>query len=262
MEGWLIYLLIGAVAGIIAGLLGVGGGLIIVPMLVYLFTRQEMDPSFIVHMAVGTSLATIVFTSISSIYAHHRRGAVHWAVFRRITPGIVFGALMGAVLADLMPAHFLRRLFAIFEWLVAWQMLVGFRPSPGRGVPGVAGLTGAGGVIGCISSLVGIGGGTMTVPLLLWSNMKMREAVATSSACGLPIALAGAVGFVATGWDRALPTQSLGYLYLPAFVGIVITSVLFAPVGAHLAHRLPGQVLKRVFAVVLVLLGIYMVVSG
>ncbi len=262
MEVWLIYLAIGAVAGIIAGLLGVGGGLIIVPVLVYLFTRQGMDPSFVVHMAVGTSLATIVFTSISSIYAHHKRAAVHWSVFWRITPGIVFGALMGAVLADLMPAHFLRRFFAIFEWLVAWQMLVGFKPSPGRGVPGMAGLTGAGGAIGCISSLVGIGGGTMTVPLLVWSNMRMREAVATSSACGLPIALAGAVGFVATGWDRALPAQSLGYLYLPAFVGIVITSMLFAPVGAHLAHRLPGQVLKRVFAIVLVLLGIYMVASG
>lgn len=263
MESLIIYLLLGAFAGVIAGLLGVGGGLVIVPVLVYLFTQQGMAPSYMVHMAVGTSLATIVFTSISSVRAHHKRGAVHWSIFWRLTPGLVIGALIGAVLADWMPAQILRRCFAVFEWLVAWQMLAGFKPKPGRTVFGAPGLVLSGGVIGVVSSIVGIGGGTMTVPLLVWSNVVMREAVATSSACGLPIAIAGATGFALTGLGVTTNVaNSIGYLYLPAFTGIVVASVLFAPLGARLAHYLPSDVLKRVFAIVLILLGFYMFFSS
>jgi uncharacterized membrane protein YfcA len=254
-----IYLLLGAFAGTIAGLLGVGGGLIIVPVLVYVFTRQHIDPSIMVHLAVGTSLATIVFTSISSVRAHHRRGAVRWDVFWKLTPGIVMGALLGSLVADWMPAHILRRFFAIFEWLVAMQMLFGFRPKPGRDLPATPGMLGVGGVIGGISSIVGIGGGTMTVPYLVWCNLRMQAAVATSSACSLPIAVAGAAGFVLTGWmSPGLPSLSLGFVYLPAFVGIILTSVLFAPVGAWLAHRLPANTLRIFFAIFLSVLGIYM----
>jgi uncharacterized membrane protein YfcA len=259
IENLPVYLLLGAFAGTIAGLLGVGGGLIIVPVLVYVFTRQHIEPGVMVHLAVGTSLATIVFTSISSVRAHHQRGAVHWDVFWKLAPGIVLGALLGSVVAEWMPAHALRRFFAIFEWLVAAQLLVGFRPKPGRGLPRLPGMFGIGGGIGCVSSIVGIGGGTMTVPFLVWCNMRMQEAVATSSACALPIAIAGAAGFVLTGWSSSqLPASSVGYVYLPAFFGIVLASVVFAPLGARLAHRLPADALRKFFAIFLVLLGFYM----
>lgn len=257
-----VYLLLGAFAGTIAGLLGVGGGLIIVPVLVYVFTRQGVAPDLMVHLAVGTSLATIVFTSISSVRAHHRRGAVLWKVFWKLTPGIVVGALIGSLIAEWMPAPVLRRFFALFEWVVATQLLMGLRPMPSRTLPGWPGMFGVGGVIGCISSIVGIGGGTLTVPFLVWCNKRMQEAVATSSACGLPIAVAGAAGFVMTGWSHPhLPPQSLGFVYLPAFLGVVLASVLFAPLGAWLAHRLPADTLKRVFALFLYALGLYMFLS-
>ena len=259
LENLPIYLLLGAFAGTIAGLLGVGGGLIIVPVLVFVFTRQHVDPAVIVHLAVGTSLATIVFTAISSVRAHHLRGAVHWEVFWKLAPGIVVGALLGSLVAKWMPAPILRRFFALFEWLVAAQMLIGFRPKPGRSLPGFPGMLGIGAGIGCISAIVGIGGGTMTVPFLVWCNLRMQAAVATSSACALPIAIAGAAGFVVTGWaSPRLPALSLGFVYLPAFLGIILASVLFAPVGAWLAHRLPAHTLRVFFAIFLVMLGFYM----
>jgi uncharacterized membrane protein YfcA len=263
METLLIYLAVGAFAGLIAGLFGVGGGLVIVPVLVYVFTQQGMEPDLLVHMAIGTSLATIVFTSISSVYAHHKRGAVLWRVFWQLTPGIVIGALLGAVIADWMPSIVLRRFFAVFEWFVGLQMLLNRQANPGRIVPGTAGLFSAGGVIGTVSSIVGIGGGTLTVPFLVWCNTSMKNAVATSSACGLPIAMAGTVGFVMTGWSVTADLQwSLGYLYLPALFGVVASSVLFAPLGAKLAHSLPGEKLKRLFGLFLLALGSYMFISG
>lgn len=259
METILIYLAVGAFAGFIAGLFGVGGGLIIVPVLVYLFSQQGMHSDVLVHMAVGTSLATIVFTSISSVHAHHRHGAVLWPVFWRLSTGIVVGALLGAAIADWMSSLMLRRFFAVFEWLVAAQLLSGFKPKASRSLPGNASLFGVGNIIGAISSIVGIGGGTMTVPYLVWNNIDMRKAVATSSACGLPIAIAGATGFIITGLRQSgLPETSLGYLYLPAFAGIVAASILFAPLGARLAHWLDPARLKRIFGIFLLLLGTYM----
>ncbi len=263
MDIILIYLLLGAIAGLIAGLFGVGGGLIIVPVLVYLFTREGMDPDSLVHLAVGTSLATIVFTSISSVYAHHKRGAVRWDLFRQLTPGIVIGALIGAAVADWMPSVVLRRFFAIFEWLVAIQLLLNTHTKASRVVPGRVGLFAAGNLIGSISSIVGIGGGTLTVPFLVWCNVAMRKAVATSSACGLPIAVAGAVGFIIMGWSTTTTLEwSLGYLYFPALIGIVTSSILFAPLGAKLAHSLPADKLKRLFGLLLFALGSYMFLSA
>lgn len=262
MDIILIYLLVGAFAGLIAGLFGVGGGLIIVPVLVYLFTRQGMDPAILVHLAVGTSLATIVFTSISSVRAHHKRGAVRWDLFWQLTPGIVVGALLGAVVADWMPSLVLRRFFALFEWFVAVQLLLNTRTNPHRDVPGRIGLFAAGNIIGTVSSIVGIGGGTLTVPFLVWCNVAMKKAVATSSACGLPIAIAGAVGFVLLGRSSTSGQEwSFGYLYLPALFGIVASSVVFAPVGARLAHSLPADKLKRLFGLFLLALGSYMFLS-
>lgn len=262
MDILLIYLTVGAIAGLIAGLFGVGGGLIIVPVLVYLFTRQGMGSGVLVHLAVGTSLATIVFTSISSIYAHHKRGAVLWAVFWRLTPGIVIGAIVGAAIADWMPSLVLRRFFAIFEWFVALQLLFNTRANPSRNIPGRVGLFAAGNLIGTVSSIVGIGGGTLTVPFLVWCNVVMRKAVATSSACGLPIAIAGATGFIVLGWSTTSGLEwSLGYLYLPALIGIVASSMVFAPLGARLAHSLPADKLKRLFGLLLLCLGAYMFMS-
>ena len=262
MDAVIIYLLLGAFAGLVAGLLGVGGGLIIVPVLVFIFTDQGLAEHLIVHLAVGTSLATIVFTSISSVRAHHQHGAVLWPVFWQLTPGIVVGAWLGAAFADVLASDQLRRFFGVFELLVAIQMTFNVKPRPHRQLPNRAGMFGAGGVIGAISAIVGIGGGTMTVPFLVWCNVAMRKAVATSSACGLPIAIAGATGFIVTGWNAIdLPAYSSGYVYWPAFLGIVIASILTAPIGARLAHRLPAAQLKRIFAILLYILGLRMLLG-
>jgi uncharacterized membrane protein YfcA len=256
------YLILGAFAGLVAGLLGVGGGLIIVPVLVFIFTGQGMADHLIVHMAVGTSLATIVFTSISSVRTHHQHGAVLWLAFWQLTPGIVIGAWLGALFADVLASDQLRRFFGVFELLVAIQLTFNVKPRPHRQLPGRAGMVAAGSVIGAISAIVGIGGGTMTVPFLVWCNVAMRKAVATSSACGLPIAVAGATGFIVTGWNAVdLPAYSSGYVYWPAFIGVVIASVLSAPLGARLAHRLPAVQLKRIFAVLLYILGLRMLLG-
>jgi uncharacterized membrane protein YfcA len=262
VDAVIIYLLLGAFAGLVAGLLGVGGGLIIVPVLVFIFTDQGLAEHLIVHLAVGTSLATIVFTSISSVRAHHQHGAVLWPVFWQLTPGIVVGAWLGAAFADVLASDQLRRFFGVFELLVAIQMTFNVKPRPHRQLPNRAGMFGAGGVIGAISAIVGIGGGTMTVPFLVWCNVAMRKAVATSSACGLPIAIAGATGFIVTGWNAIdLPAYSSGYVYWPAFLGIVIASILTAPIGARLAHRLPAAQLKRIFAILLYILGLRMLLG-
>lgn len=262
METLLIYLLVGAFVGLIAGLLGVGGGLIIVPVLVFVFQEQGVSPDVMVHLAIGTSLATIAITSISSMHAHHRHGAVQWAVFLRLTPGIVVGALLGAVIADFLPTKAMRLWFGIFELLVAAQIGFNLTVAPRGHLPGKLGTGIAGGVIGAISAALGIGGGTLTTPFLVWCNFSLRQAVATSSACGLPIAVAGAAGFVATGWNEpGLPAWSSGYVYWPAFAGIVISSLMFAPLGAKLTHTLPVSVLRRFFAVFLAVLGVRMLIG-
>lgn len=259
MDGLLLYLLLGMFAGTVAGLLGVGGGLIIVPVLVFVFSEQSMSAAVIVHMAVGTSLASIVMTSISSVYAHHKHDAVIWPVFMQLAPGIVVGAFVGAAVADVLPAELLKNIFGVFELLVATQMLLAAKPVAHRKLPGRVGMSLAGVLIGKVSAIIGIGGGTMTVPYLVWCNVPVHKAVATSSACGLPIAIAGAAGFIMLGWNETgLPTASSGYVYWPAWLGIVAASVLFAPLGARLAHTLPVNALKRMFALLLVFLGVRM----
>lgn len=259
MDVLILYLFLGAFAGTVAGLLGVGGGLIIVPVLAFIFGEQSLPAAIIIHMAVGTSLASIVMTSVSSVYAHHKHGAVLWPVFWQLVPGIVVGALLGAAVADLLPAHLLKNIFGVFELLVATQMLFAAKPAAHRKLPGRAGMSLAGVLIGKVSAIVGIGGGTMTVPYLVWCNVPVHKAVATSSACGLPIAIAGAAGFIVMGWNETgLPAGSSGYVYWPAWLTIVAASVLFAPLGARLAHALPVNTLKRVFAILLVFLGVRM----
>lgn len=255
----LIYLVLGAAAGLLAGLFGVGGGLIIVPVLAWTFAAQGIDPGVIMHLAIGTSLASIWLTSIMSIRAHHKRGAVNWALVKQLVTGIVIGALVGALVAEQLPTSSLKRIFGVFELLVAAQMLFVTRYQAHFELPGRAGMTAAGGVIGGVSAIIGIGGGTLTVPYLVWCRVPMLNAVATSAACGLPIAVAGAFGFLLTGWNAAnLPPWSTGYLYWPAWLGIVIASSLTAGLGARLAHRLPGARLRQLFALLLMGLGVKM----
>nr|VFK15122.1 MAG: Uncharacterized membrane protein YfcA [Candidatus Kentron sp. LPFa] len=256
-------LLLGVVAGILAGLLGIGGGVVIVPVLFWILgANAEIPAVHLMHIALGTSLATIIITSLSSIHAHHKRGAVQWPIVRKLAPSLVIGTLLGAVIADALPSDGLRLFFAVFILLVSIRLGFDIQVSPHRQTPGKLGLGVAGLVIGKLSALVGIGGGTLTVPFLLWCNTPIRHAVATSAASGFPIAVAGTIGFMATGWQAAdLPAWSSGYIYWPAFVAIAPVSLLFAPLGAKLAYTLPVNLLKRFFAVYLAVVGINMLLS-
>jgi len=253
------YFLLGLFAGTIGGLMGIGGGIIIVPALYYIFIGQGFPSGIIMHLAVATSLATIVFTALAATWTHHRKDAVLWPTVGFLAPGIFVGGVAGAVIANYLPSNALRIGFGVFELLVAIQIASNKRPSPHRNLPAAGGMVATGGGIGMMSTLLGIGGGTMTVPFLLWCNVNMRNAVATSSACGLPIAFAGATSMIVTGWDNtALLAGSLGYVYWPAALVIIAATVITAPIGARLAHQLPIKTLKRLFAVLLAIVGIRM----
>ena len=252
-----LYLVLGAIAGILAGLFGVGGGIIIVPVLVFSFTAQGFAPEVLTHLAVGTSLATIVFTSINSIREHNRRGAVQWNLFIWLAPGILAGAAVGGVTAALIQGPILQKIIGVFAICVALQLALNLTPKNPRPLPKRPELVAAGGIIGWASAIFGIGGGSVTVPFLVWRSVSIQQAVATSAACGFPIAFAGAVVFMSTGWhENQLPEWSLGFVYLPAVLGIALTSMFFARFGARLAHRLPPLLLKRLFALLLTAVGI------
>ena len=258
----ILYLMTGAAAGLSAGLLGIGGGLIIVPILYFIFSQQPVPPEHVMHMALATSLATIIVTSLSSARAHHKRGAVLWPIVFSLSPGIIIGAWVGAMLASALASDVLRPVFGVFELLVAIHLLVNYTPGTHTtSISRVRSLTG-GTVIGTISSIVGIGGGTLTVPFLLWHNISIRNAVASSAACGFPIAMAGTAAFIVSGWHTpGLPGYSLGYVNLSAFAMIIITSIITAPLGAGLAHRLPEKTLRILFALFLCALGIRMLLA-
>ncbi|MFZ5511463.1 MAG: sulfite exporter TauE/SafE family protein [Pseudomonadota bacterium] len=256
------YLGVGAVAGFFAGLLGIGGGIVMVPVLALLFELGGMPRDYIFQLALGTSMAAILFSSLASLRAHHRHGAVIWSVVGRITPGILLGTALGTALARHVPTRSLALFFAAFVVFVALQMTLNFRPTPSRSLPGPMGLTAVGVGIGIVSSLVAIGGGAMTVPFLTWCNVRVRDAIGTSAAVGFPIALGGTVGYIANGLTApGLPGGSLGFIYLPALVWILAASVFAAPLGARTAHRLPVATLKRIFAGVLVILAAKMLWS-
>jgi uncharacterized protein len=250
------YTAVGMVAGILAGLLGVGGGLIIVPMLVYCFTLQGVSYDAMMHLALGTSMACIMFTAISSFMAHHRMGTVRWDVVRKVALGIVVGTFVGSCVASRLSTAFLSVFFVVFLYYVALQMILNRKPSASRQLPGNLGMFGVGNVIGAISSFVGIGGGSLSVPFMVWCNIPVLHAIGTSAAIGFPIAVAGTLGYVYAGLHASnLPDYCLGYVYLPALAGIVCASVLTAPLGVRLAHRLPVKKLKQVFAVLLTIMG-------
>jgi uncharacterized membrane protein YfcA len=250
----LAYAAVGVLAGVLAGLFGIGGGLVIVPLLIFAFTRQAVPQDIMMHLALGTSMASIMFTAISSFLAHHRRGAVRWDIVRRITAGILLGTLLGATVAARLPTVALKGFFALFLYYVCYTLLLGKKPKPSRQLPGNAGMFGMGNLIGVVSSWVGIGGGTLSVPFMLWCNVPPHTAVGTSAAIGFPIAVAGTVGYVVNGLAApGLPDWSAGFVYLPALAGIVAASVLTAPLGVRLAHALPVDKLKRAFAILLLL---------
>lgn len=251
-----VYLFVGAVAGILAGLLGVGGGLVIVPILAYTFTWQAFSYEHIMHLALGTSLASIIFTSISSFTAHNKVGAVRWDIFWQIVLGILVGTFLGSCVASRMSTAFLSIFFVIFLYYVAFQMILDRKPDASRQLPGKMGMFGVGNVIGAVSSFVGIGGGSLSVPFMIWCNIPAHKAIGTSAAIGLPIAISGTIGYIYSGlYASQLPDWSFGFVYLPAFAGIVAASVLTAPFGAKIAHQLPVKRLKQVFAVLLTIMG-------
>lgn len=253
----MLYVLLGTGAGLLSGMLGVGGGQVVVPGLLYIFHLKGLAPAVSVHMALGTSLATIVVTSASSALSHHRRGAVSWDLVRRMAPGIVLGSVIGGLMSGLVSARVLRTSFGVFLLILAVQMAFSLRPSPSRALPGRVGTTATAGLIGWTSAIVGVGGGSMVVPFLAWCNVNMKSAVGTASACGAPLALAGMLGFVVAGWGHAdLPPHSLGYVYLPGWLGISACSLAFTPLGTLISHKLPVDTLKRVFSLFLAIAGI------
>jgi uncharacterized membrane protein YfcA len=255
---------LGLATGFLAGLLGIGGGMIMVPFLTVLLSHKGVAPDLAVKMAIATSMATIVFTSVSSVRAHHKRGAVRWDLVKTLAPGIVLGGLVASLgVFSLLKGAWLALFFALFVAFSATQMFLDRKPAPTRQMPGPAGSMAAGGVIGFLSGLVGAGGGFVSVPFMVWCNVAVHSAVATSAALGFPIALTNALGYIVAGRNvENLPVGSLGYIYWPALVVIAVASVLMAPVGVKAAHSLPVGKLKRVFASVLYLLAAYMLYKG
>jgi uncharacterized protein len=257
-------LMLGLCSGFLAGLLGIGGGMLMVPFLTWLLSKQGVSVDMAVKMAIATSMATIMFTSISSVRAHHKRGAVRWDLVRGLAPGILIGGLIaGAGIFSLLKGAWLALFFAGFVSFSAFQMLLNKKPAPSRQMPGTAGQIGAGAGIGMLSGLVGAGGGFVSVPFMSWCNVPMHNAVATSAALGFPIALANTIGYVVGGWHLAPPLPgAIGYLFMPALVVIALASVTMAPLGARAAHAMNVVQLKRAFALLLFALAAYMLYKG
>ncbi|CAG0938188.1 hypothetical protein GALLN_00144 [Gallionellaceae bacterium] len=249
------YLALGAIAGLFGGLFGIGGGTILVPVLLFLFEAQHFPVAHAMHLALGTSMATILFTSLASMRKHHQYGAVDWRVVRTITPGILLGTALGALSAAVISPRNLGIFFGLFVYFAAVQILLDMRPRAARQLPGTAGMTAVGSFTGWISSLVSIGGGTVVVPFLLWCNVPLRNAIGTSAAIGFPIAVGGTLGYIATGMSLImLPAPNLGFVYLPALLWVALGSLMTAPLGALVAHRMKLEWLRKLFAMLLLAL--------
>ena len=272
----LIFLIIGALAGFAAGLFGVGGGTIIVPLLFIVFTQMDYSPDSIMHLALGTSLATIIVTSISSLMAHNKKGAVMWPVFKNLAPGLAIGCFFGAGIAGQISGLYLQLIVGVFLLWVAYKMFFGGKkpvashPNDANGVnnadtalPSKPKQLAAGGVIGIASAIFGIGGGSLTVPYLTRYGVIMQKAVGTSAACGLPIAIAGALGFMLFGMQQQVDVpNTIGFVHIYAFLGISIMSFFTAKLGAKVAHILSPELLKKCFAVLLTVVGCYFLYKG
>lgn len=256
--------LLGVGSGFLAGLLGIGGGMLMVPFLTFLLSKQGVGADLAVKMAIATSMATIMFTAIASVRAHHKRGAVRWDIVKTLAPGIVLGSLVASLgVFALLKGAWLAIFFGLFVGFSATQMFLDKKPKPTRQLPGTPGRLAAGGAIGFLSGLVGAGGGFVSVPFMTWCNVAIHNAVATSAALGFPIAVANVAGYVVAGQGvTELPSGAVGYVWLPALAVIALASFLTAPFGARAAHALPVALLKRVFASVLYLLAAYMLYKG
>jgi len=254
---WLLAL--GGGVGFIAGLMGVGGGMLIVPFMAMILASTDFPKDLIVHVAIATSLATIMFTSMSSIWAHHRHGAVKWPIVKIMAPGILLGSWIGPWIGQQLSDSSLALFFSLFATIVATEMLVGKKPTATRELPGSIAMLSVGGVIGILSGLIGAGGGFLSVPFMTSCNVKINNAVATSAALGLPIAIAGTLSNVFQGQGfPGLPLGSLGFVYMPGLVAVSAASVLTAPLGARAAHRVQHRTLKMLFSIMLYALAAYM----
>ncbi len=258
---WIEFALIGLLAGYFAGFLGIGGGFIVVPALTFLFLKDPETAPWAIHMAVATSLAVMMVTSLSSLLAHHSKGAIHWSLVRSMAAGLVAGAILGAAIADYLPGEALIRVFGLFAILAGFQLIVSRHSDGEKPLPAQPSASAAGGIIGLISALIGIGGGAMTVPWLLWHGVHPKKAVASSAACGYPIAIAGSLSFVVLGQGGGLPDAALGYVHLHAFAGIALLGALAAPLGAATIHRLPPGMVRRLLGLFLVLVGAHMLLN-
>ena len=257
MEWYAAYLLLGAAVGLFGGMFGIGGGTLLVPVLLFLFDAQHFPAENAMHLALGTSMATILFTALASMRKHHQHGAVNWRVVRGITPGILIGTALGAAVASAISPRMLGVIFAFFVLVAAMQILFDVRPHASRQLPGTAGLTLTGVFTGWLSTLVSIGGGTIVVPFLIWCNVPLRHAIGTSAAVGFPVAVGGTLGYIVVGMHlEHLPAPHLGYVFLPALLGTAIASVITAPIGAKAAHHMPVAVLRKLFAVLLLALAV------
>ena len=255
MEWYAGYLTLGTIAGYLAGMFGIGGGIIVMPMLMFLYDAQHFPTQHLLHLALGTSMASIMFTSMSSMRKHHHHGAVNWRVVRNITPGVLIGTGLGAKFATSISPHYLVIFFALFVYFVAAQILIDVRPNASRQLPGAAGMTLTGILTGWLSSMVSIGGGTIIVPFLIWCNVSLRHAIGTSAAVGFPVAVGGSIGYVFSGLTNpALPEHSLGFVYLPALFWVALGSVITAPLGAKATHRMKMDILRKLFALLLLVL--------
>ena len=256
----LMLMLCGSISGFLAGLLGIGGGMILVPFMILVFNHLGFNQEVIVHMAIATGMATILFTTSSAIWAHHKHGSIDWNLVASLSPGMIFGGLIGgSELFEALKTSWLSLFFAIFIVYTSIQMLLNKKPTAGRDLPGVIGLFSFGTFAGALASLVGAGGAFITVPFMLWCNVKPHTAMATSSGLGLPVSLAATIGYMYGSWGNTnLPSGSLGFVYLPAVACIVIVSIFTAPFGARMARKLNVAQLKRVFGIMLFFLAAFM----
>lgn len=263
MDWWWAYLALGVFAGFFGGLLGIGGGSALVPVLALIFAAKGFPPEHVVHFALGTGIATMIFTSASSVWSHHRRGAVNWGVVLRMMPGVVIGAFGGALAAGWLDPRLLVVAFTLLIYGLATQMMFDNRAAATGVLPGGASMSAVGGVIGLMSSLSATGGASLTVPFLVKRGIRMHEAIGTAAAVGWTLAMAGTTGYLLSGMGKpGLPGLSAGYVFTPALAWIAAASMAFAPVGARVAHRTPAKTLRRAFAVVLYLLATNMLVSS
>jgi uncharacterized membrane protein YfcA len=253
---YLFYLMVGSIAGLISGLFGLGGGAIIVPLLIFSFAARGIPDEIVTHLAIGTSIATIIFTALSSIYTHHQKQAIRWDIVKTLVPGILLGSVLGGLFAISLDGVLLQLLFGGFLSLIGLQLLLYTPQVAGRNLPNYLSMGASGSCIGCVSAIFGIGGGTLTVPLLTFFGVKIHQAVGTASACGLPIALAATLAYSTAATDSiTMPEGSLGFIFIPALLGIIVASLPCARLGALIAHRVNAQKLRKGFAWVTMVLG-------